>query len=277
VYKNFLQLLRELSANKELFSYAILSNGTQLTEEVSRELQELKPKFVQVSIDGSRNAHDKIRGSGNYDLAVRGIKQLVNKKIPTLISFTASRSNYREFAQVAALGRRLGVTRVWADRMVPYGHTGDRNNVMSRHETMEFVQLMQNERQSKWFGTPNVSLGRALQFMASGQSPYKCTAGDKLLTVLPNGDVLPCRRMPIVTGNIFQTRLEAIYQGSEVMKMLRDVTVPIKGCENCFYNRECRGGLRCLSLAYYEDAFRADPGCWLAARNQYDEQPSCAE
>ena len=38
-----------------------------------------------------------------------------------MISFTAQRSNYREFPEVARLGRQLKINRVWADRLIPEG------------------------------------------------------------------------------------------------------------------------------------------------------------
>ena len=38
--------------------------------------------------------------------------------IPAYLSFAAQRENYRDFPAVARLGQQLGVTRVWADRMV---------------------------------------------------------------------------------------------------------------------------------------------------------------
>lgn len=52
---------------------------------------------------------------------------------------------------------------------------------------------------------------RALQFMVGGGEPYHCSAGDTPITILPNGDVLPCRRMPVIAGNLFNQPLQEIY------------------------------------------------------------------
>ena len=67
-----------------------------------------------------------------------------------------------------------------------------------------------------------VAAHRALQFLTAGGSAYHCTAGDSLLTVMPNGDVYPCRRMPIRAGNVFQTSLREIYERSHILRALRD-------------------------------------------------------
>ncbi|MEN8216693.1 MAG: hypothetical protein ABFS56_10035 [Pseudomonadota bacterium] len=58
-------------------------------------------------------------GKGNLAQTITAIKNLRRQKIPTLISFTAHRQNFHEFPEVARLGRRLRVNRVWADRLIP--------------------------------------------------------------------------------------------------------------------------------------------------------------
>ena len=105
---------------------------------------------------------------------------------------------------------------------------------------------------------------RALQFLVGGGRPYHCLAGDRLVTVLPNGDLYPCRRMPICVGNVMETPLIDLYYESSLFKALRNKDRISAGCETCPFWKECRGGLRCLSYAVTGDPFNADPGCWRA-------------
>lgn len=264
--EDFPRLLERLSGERRLFSFAILTNGTLLTPAGVCSLARLRPSFVQVSIDGDRETHDRIRGEMSYDRAVAGLKLLVGGGIPAYISFTAQRSNYRGFPAVARLGSRLGVARVWSDRMIPCGRdlrAGE--SPMTPDETREFIGLMARERQRGWLRRSPVVLHRSLQFTATGVSPYRCSAGDTLVTVLPNGDVCPCRRLPLVAGNLHRQPLEELYGNSELFRGLRDRSRVSTGCEKCFYARTCGGGSRCLAWAVHGDPFRADPGCWLAA------------
>ncbi|MCM2359588.1 MAG: radical SAM protein [Geobacteraceae bacterium] len=264
--EDFPLLLERLSGERQLFSFAILTNGTLLTPAAVRLLRRLRPSFVQVSIDGTRETHDRIRGEMSHDRAVAGVKLLVGAGIPAYLSFTAQRSNYRDFPAVARLGRRLGAARVWSDRMVPCGreHLAE-EALMTPDETREFIGLMERERQRGWFRRSPVVLHRSLQFTATGMSPYRCSAGDTLVTVLPNGDVCPCRRMPVVAGNLHRQPLEYLYRNSELFRGLRDRSRLSTGCESCFYARSCGGGARCIARAVHGDPYRADPGCWLAA------------
>ncbi|MBA4371589.1 MAG: hypothetical protein C0402_01865 [Thermodesulfovibrio sp.] len=268
---DFMDLMAILSAEPCFSSLAVLTNGTMLTPAFVHRLKALKPGFVQVSLDGSRETHDRIRGAGSYDQAVSGLRLLLQNHIPAHIAFTAHQDNFRDFPSVADLGQRLGVTKVWSDRMVPCGRAGSSSNrLLTPAETREFFGIMQQESRRGWLRKSRVKLQRSLQFMASGRRPYQCSAGDTLVTVLPNGDVCPCRRMPLVTGNIFSEDLMHIYTTSRLFQELRDRDRISPGCESCFYSRTCGGGARCLSSAMYGDPFRADPGCWLAAEFQTD-------
>jgi radical SAM protein with 4Fe4S-binding SPASM domain len=115
-------------------------------------------------------------------------------------------------------------------------------------------------------GRTEVAMHRALQFLECGH-PYHCTAGDTLITVQPNEDLYPCRRMPIRVGNLLETPLVDLYRKSPLFRDLRNREKVSKGCQGCCFSGLCRGGLKCLSYAVTGDPFRADPGCWLASHD----------
>lgn len=261
-------LLESLARRQDLFSFAILSNGSCLGPPEAERLRRLRPAFVQVSIEGGPDTHDIIRGAGDFDRVVRAIGLLTLAGIRTLISFTASRKNFREFSEVAQLGRRLGVARVWADRLIPAGRGAElRDALLTPAETREFFDIIRRSRSADRHGSSpatEIALHRALQFLSGGGEPYHCTAGDTLLAVLPNGDVYPCRRMPILIGNLQEKSLADLYSTSDVLRRLRNRRTISHGCEHCAYAKLCGGGLRCLSYAVCGNPFVADPGCWLA-------------
>ncbi len=262
---DFLGLLDILSANRKYFSFAILTNGSSIDDVMAGSLRKLNPAFIQVSMEGSKSTHDSIRGTGNFEKTVSAIKYLVRENIRTFIAFTAHQGNFREFGEVAVLGRQLHVSRVWADRLIPRG-SGSSMMALTPEETREFFEIMNKERKKSkadFFGKTEISMHRALQFLCAGGEPYHCTAGDNLITVQSNGDLVPCRRMPIRVGNLMDTPLAELYDKSELFRDLRNCIS--EGCNDCFYSKLCRGGLRCLSHAMTGDPFRSDPSCWLAS------------
>ena len=268
---DFFDLLQIFDENRKEFSFGILTNGSLINSENIKILQSLKPGFVQVSIEGSKETHDNIRGQGDFIRVVKTIKLLVKHKIRTVISFTAHKGNYEEFKDVAYLGKKLKVARVWADRMIPIGVGNKCKDMMlSTNGTKQFFEIMYKEQkkaQRSWFCKTEIGMNRALQFLIAGGKPYHCSAGDSLITIMPNGDLYPCRRMPINIGNLLDTSLVELYFNSGLLKKLRDRSTICAGCEECFYSKLCGGGLRCLSFATLSSPFIVDPGCWLSKPN----------
>lgn len=269
-HPEFPALLERLAALRDEFTFAILCNGTLIDAALACRLAKWAPHYVQVSLDGAPATHDALRGAGSHAAAVAGVKHLVAAGVRTMLAFTAQRDNFREFPEVVRLGQQLKVTRVWADRMIPSGQ-GEALHGLSADETREFIELMRQTRLRATSGfkgragqRTEVALHRALQFLGGGPA-YRCTAGDTLITVMPDGTLYPCRRLPIDAGNLHRTPLAALYNGA-LFRRLRDPAIIASGCEACVYERLCRGGLRCLSHAVENRVDVADPGCWLASR-----------
>jgi radical SAM protein with 4Fe4S-binding SPASM domain len=262
-----LNLLEAYHANKSRLTYAIFTNGSFIDEAMVRRLHNLNPTFVQVSIEGTKETNDRIRGEGALDQTVSALKHLVRERIPSIISFTAHRANFREFFQVARLGSELGVTRVWGDRLIPWGKgLALMEEGLSRDETREFFEVMfkAHSEAMRGFCKTQIAMHRALQFLVAGGIPYHCGAGYSLIALQPNGDLYPCRRMPIRVGNIMETHLINLYHESQLFQALRNPGRISDGCRDCSFSRKCRGGLKCLSFAVTGDPFKADPGCWRA-------------
>ena len=159
------------------------------------------------------------------------------------------------------------MARVWADRVIPVGR-GAECAPLDPYETRDFVERMREardrERRLWWKPKTQIPLHRALQFHGGGPH-YRCTAGSSLLALEPNGDVYPCRRLPIRVGNIRETRLVELYRSNRLLRSLRDEERVPDGCEGCSHKKGCRGGLRCLSWATTGDPWAPDPGCWIAS------------
>jgi radical SAM protein with 4Fe4S-binding SPASM domain len=78
---------------------------------------------------------------------------------------------------------------------------------------------------------------------------------------MPNGDVLPCRRLPIKIGNLFETTLYDIWYMSPFLWEIRNPE-KLKGkCNHCEYIPICRG-CRAVAYALQGDYLAGDPQCW---------------
>jgi radical SAM protein with 4Fe4S-binding SPASM domain len=241
----------------------ILSNGTLITDSIAYELKTSGVKFIQISIDGSEKMHDSLRGKGSWEKALKGIKTLRKVGIDVHISFTANQKNFKEYPEVVKLSNKLGVVKVWTDRVICNPEDDKSILGISKEQTIDYMRLVAAEHSKK--NRTHASAGRALQFLLSDGEIYSCSASKNLLAILPGGNVLPCRRLPIEIGNIYKDSLWNILNQSEFSKKINS-PYKIEGCRNCYYEKVCNGGLKCLSYAVYGNPFKKDPGCWQPDR-----------
>ena len=257
-----LELIKEDSEN---ITFSILTNGTLINEDIAKKIKSYNPYYVQVSLEGGKKTNDYIRGTGTYKRIAQGIINLRKQDIFTSISFTATKLNYKEFPKVVKYARKYNVNNVWSDRYIPLGDSEDKNLALNFDETREYLEIMNNERNKlidKKNNITTISMYRALQFQMTNDFAYGCTAGDTLLTVMENGDLVPCRRMPIVVGNLLKENMYDLYKNNKVLKELRLMKVPDE-CSKCEHSEMCRGGLKCLTYAMYKDLNHKDIGCNL--------------
>lgn len=237
---------------------AVLTNGTLIGRREAAELNRLDVDYVQVSLDGLRETHDKIRGEGSFDLAIRGIRELKAQGIYVTVAFTAQRENYKELRRLADFCNNLGADKLWFDRVV-IPKDEDKNNLSlsSKEYSALCRKASRLNRQGK------ISCARALQFIpCKEKNIYSCNAGSRLLAILADGTVMPCRRLPIEAGNVTQSELLTIYRESPELIKLRKSEIPEK-CKPCKYAQSCRGGAKCIACAKSGRYDIPDPDCPL--------------
>jgi radical SAM protein with 4Fe4S-binding SPASM domain len=261
----FFKILDLIKKDKDLISFSILSNGTLITDEIAKKIKSYNPYYVQVSLEGGKKTNDYIRGTGTYKKIAQGIINLRNNDIFTSISFTATNLNYKEFPKVVKYARKYNVNNVWTDRYIPLGGSEDKNLALTYNQTREYLEILNKERQKllkKKNNITTISMYRALQFQMTNDFAYGCTAGDTLLTVMENGDLVPCRRMPIPVGNLLKDNMTDLYFNNKILKDLRKKSIP-EDCSLCEHSETCHGGLKCLTYAIYKDLNHKDVGCNL--------------
>lgn len=266
VHKDMDYLIPMLYSNTEWFTYGVMTNGLLITDKRAELLAKTNCHRVQVSLDGTEAVHDKIRGDGNFKKVLDSIKLLKDYGLFTSISFTATSQNYKSFYDVAQIVCDSGADVLWSDRLIP-SNVADKSWALSVEQTKEYLELMHKAMTKFNFEGSNfrVDLCRALQFLMTGEEPYKCAAGFDFITLMPNGDVYPCRRLPINVGNIYHESLWDIWLNNKIMKALRSTKSECAN-SNCAFKNTCDGGLRCLSYAVTKDPFAKDPGCPIVER-----------
>lgn len=259
------RILDHLGSYREQLSFGVLSNGSFLNREKIDKLKENGVAFVQLSIDGDRAAHDALRAPGDYERTFRAARLLEKHGIRAYISFTANRKNYIYLPQTAAKCRKYGISKLWTDRLVPIGNAEQLQELAITKDILPAYLKTLKKAQGTWlthllYPRTQVTANRALQFLGAEGSIYSCSAGKSLITVDEFGQIMPCRRMPIVCGNIHEDKLEDVYFKNSVFTALRKKDIP-KACSSCRHSYYCRGGAKCQAYAACGSFHGADPAC----------------
>lgn len=259
------EILTYLGENRQSFTYGVLSNGSFIDEDMMALLKQTGVSFVQLSIDGDQPTHDALRAKGDYERVFGVAQTLEENGIATYISFTAHQGNYQHLPLVAKECRKRKVTKLWSDRMVPIGNGEQLQAMEITEKELPLYLKALKKAQGNWLTKglhkkTTVTMNRALQFQNSKGVVYSCSGGNRLITVDEEGNIMPCRRMPIVCGNVTKTTLSQVYFQNEIFQQLRLPTIP-KECGDCRYRFLCQGGAKCQSYAKTGSFFSADPGC----------------
>jgi len=264
-------VLEEL-ADKRIDAY-LLSNGILITKDKAEVLSRLGVKGVQVSIEGPEEIHDAIRGKGSLKRSLSGIQCLLDAGIEVAMNTTLSEINATYFLDVIALASSMGVQKLGFSRLVP---SGSGRKLLNKMLTKEALEDLYGRIFSLNTGNLKIVTGDpvASQFRSpagkddAGSFPSGgCAAGVSGLTILPDGTVTPCRRLPVSLGNIRTDSLREIWSTSEVLNALRDRSRYEGKCGSCSKWSACRG---CRAIAYEfarahgrTNYLAEDPQCFL--------------
>jgi radical SAM protein with 4Fe4S-binding SPASM domain len=263
--KDFLDILEFLKEKKKI-SYGIMTNGTILSEKLVKKIKDLGVDFVQVSLEGIKNTNDSIRGKGTFEKIVKAISLLKNNAIGVTVSFTSSKLNYKEYEKIIDLCSSLDVNIVWTDRYVPCNQTNVyEDKLIEPNELKNYYKSIINIKKKSKNQKMDINTNRSLFQLIDKDSKYICSAGKGGITILPNGDVYPCRRLPIKIGNIKeQTLFEVMLDNPKLDELLKKSINNL--CFECSLLGKCFGGAKCIAYAYFGDFRAPDPQCWKLFR-----------
>ncbi len=263
-------ILREMK--KEGFEIYLLTNGTLVNTERARTLADLGVSGVQVSMEGPEDVHDSIRGGGSYSASATGVEHLVDAGLAVTLNVTVSNLNAEQVEKIVTFGSNAGVRRIGFSRLVPSGRGRVLlSEMLAPKQLLElYKSLFSLELKSLEIvtGDPLAAQMKIKAGEDAGTTAISgCAAGVSGLTIRPNGNVTPCRRLPLSIGNVRKDPLREIWAASPVLEALRDRSRYTGKCGACARWARCRG-CRAIAYAYSrskgEDDFLADdPQCFL--------------
>jgi heme b synthase len=257
----------------------IAVNGTLLTPEIARRLQEVGIQRLSISIDGATAAgHDALRAvPGAYEGALSGIAACREVGLPFQINTTVTRANRGELPAIHELAIKLGAAAHHVFVLVPTGRGEEiRDQIVSPEEYEETLHwLLARQKEGKLFIKPTCAPqyyrlwrqdaaagGEKISAATHGMEAMTkgCLGGQGFAFVSYQGEVQPCGYLELVAGNIRETPFPEIWANSELFKQLRAVDDYRGKCHSCQYRKVC-GGCRARAYAMIGDVLGEDPIC----------------
>lgn len=257
-------LMGRLDSSPSVAYYDILTNGSLITRDDLGRLQGAERlRRVQVSLEApTAEDNDRVRGPGSFRRTLDAIDVLKGADLEVAVMQTVARGNVSTIPDMVELLAAHRVDCFSIERFVPEGAGAAlRDYALSQAEVRDLFtaihRLALAERRVR------ILMYRPLFALLDRLDPTvgaMCSVGTNALTVMHDGTVYPCRRLPIPLGNILNDGLFRIWYDSEFLWQVRDAK-SIDGCGECELVPLCRG---CRAMAYHVsgNAFARDPHCW---------------
>ena len=283
----------------ELVAYAtdvglrpvLSTNGTLLTTDRVRALQEAGLAYAGVSVDGLAERNDRFRGQeGAFDAAVSGIETCLDVGLKTGLRYTITQDNREDLADVVDLLHDVGVDR-FCFYHLDYGGRGKEIvdlDLSPQERRAAVTELCDLTREYHADGTEietllvgnyadaaylveyareHLGAAHARRIHGYLRNNGGDPAGERVADVDYQGNVhLTQFWQNYALGNVRDRPFSAIWEddSNPLLAKLRDRREHLTGkCADCQYRDICGGGSRLRALTVHEDPFAPDPQCYL--------------
>lgn len=260
---------------KPSVSASLMGNPYHITDEVAERFRKLGIMGYQISLDGLEETHDKFRKKGSFKESLRALQVLNRHGINTNVMFTLSKQNAAELIHLYTFLNQLDYINSFSfDRLVPEG-AGSVLAEEGRMNAIEHRNLLYKMFLSEINQTGNVyqirkdELWRVLFHELGLLRPFEedpgalcqgCGTLFKVFSVLADGTIYSCRRLPITIGKFPEENIWDVFLNSPLLQKMRQLENYEK-CRDCELGPYCRG---CPAVRYgfMGDPLKPDPHCW---------------
>ena len=259
------RLMDRLDSSHSVAYYDILTNGSLIGDaDIARMLSAGKLRRIQLSLEGAcAEENDAIRGAGAFAHTIAAIEQVKDAGLEVSVMTTVTRRNMNTIEAMIDLLAAHRVDTFAIERFIPEGSGSSiAEEVLSAPDVRQLFETVHR------LGTVDrrvrVLMYRPLFALLDHDDPTvgaMCSVGVNALTIMHDGTVYPCRRLPIPLGNVLEDGLFKIWYDSDLLWSIRQYPAGADRCNPCDLLPLCRG---CRAMAYHltGDLLARDPQCW---------------
>jgi len=224
----------------------LISNGTLLTEKLAAVLADSGLDSAQISLEGVRpSTHDTIvHKNGAFQKTLNAIRLLKEKGIHTHTNTTINGMNLHECESFPAFVKNeLKNDKFSMNMVIPTG-----NSILNPRVPVKYSQVGSiikriiaesntQEVEFMWYSPVPMCMFNSILHNLGNKG---CSACDGLISIAPNGDVLPCASCPDPVGNLLKQDFESTWQSVRA-SVYREKALAHPGCKTCENFHICNG------------------------------------
>ncbi|MEN9891321.1 MAG: hypothetical protein RLY78_1616 [Pseudomonadota bacterium] len=260
--------LEELVAEARRLGYYtnLLTSGVGLTRERAAALKAAGLDHVQLSFqDSTREMNDFLSHTRTFDLKQRVAGLLKEQGWPMVMNVVIHRLNIDHIDRIIAMAADCGAEYLelantqyysWAmlnrDQLLP-----TRAQLVEAERVTDEWRRRLDGRMRIFFVAPDYHEGTVKRCVNGW--------GSTMLTVAPDGAMLPCHTARMLPGlqfpNVRETSVEQGWYASDGFQRYRGTGWMKEPCRSCEHKERDLGGCRCQAWMLTQDAEAADPAC----------------
>jgi radical SAM protein with 4Fe4S-binding SPASM domain len=277
--EDFFDILSYAKSKGEYIT-AVMGNPFHLDKKTAKKLHESGVMYYQISLDGTKNTHDYFRKSGSFDATLKGYEILNSSGITSLSMFTVSKINMHELIDCIRIASECNVGVFSFDRLVPVGC--GQNLKEELIDPLEYKELLLQVRDeykrleksgSKTKFCYKDSLWGLVLTEAEDNEMLKlfpnnmeisrgCCLGEAGLCTLADGNLMACRRLPVIVGKVPEQKFLEVFHNSSTLLDLKNMQ-NIEKCGDCTNFSNCKSGCRAVAFGHSNGNYLSpDPQCW---------------
>lgn len=232
--KDTMEIIKFL--RERYLSVQLNTNLNMVTDDLIEELSELGITLISTTIYSmNKNVHDAItRTDGSLEKTIKNICRLREKNINVEVKTMVMRENYMELEEIK---------RFCDAKKIPFSIDATlfkglkKCGKIEQHEIdtaqyKKILYMIKNENEK-----------------VSSNMPI-CPETRNIVTVLHNGNIVPCIKMQVKLGNVYSDKIEKIWNESELLNKIREYKwKDLNECYNCKEKGVCQ---RCTGIVLEE-------------------------
>lgn len=248
------ELAKQFKSNN--IEVGVVTNGTLITM-YAPEMYSVFD-YIQISLDGPKTIHEKIRGLGTFDKAIKSAKYLRDSGHNVAFQITINNVNQYSFTETFNIAKNMGI-KLSVERTSRIGNASKMGNI-DYGNYKKILKIIVDEKLLSSDPLVNATACKMASIFPPRDIIKGCSAGKCGIAISSNLDVYPCVRLRIpVLGNLRNETLSKILKTQHCKNISnRD---KLKGkCGKCKLKYIC-GGCRADAWIEYNDYLEEDIGC----------------